>query len=209
MPDYRRYFVPGGTFFFTLVAAERAPLFAAAAARKLLGTKMREACGKRAFETVAAVLLPDHLHVIWTLPCGDSEYPTRWKAIKAKFTAEWLGCGGQEHRVSDGYRRQRRRGIWQPRFIEHTIRDEEDLLHHADYIHYNPVKHGYLRAPRDWPWSSFRRYVAAGDYLPDWGASTPPVGLDAVDEHLVEQGLKRFAEARRLVARRLCPSITE
>jgi putative transposase len=117
MSDYRRYFVPGGTFFFTLVTADRAPLFAAAAARGLLGMKMREQRNEAPFETVAAVLLHDHLHVIWTLPPGDSAYPVRWQAIKAKFTAGWLSRGGEEQRVSDGYRRQRRRGIWQPRSI--------------------------------------------------------------------------------------------
>ncbi|MFI5387519.1 MAG: REP-associated tyrosine transposase [Fimbriimonadales bacterium] len=187
MTDYRRYFVPGGTFFFTLVTAERAPLFAAAAARTLLGVKMREQRGGAPFETVAAVLLHDHLHVIWTLPPGDSEYPDRWQAIKATFTAEWLSYGSEEQPVSQGYRRQRRRGIWQPRFIEHTIHDEEDLLHHADYIHYNPVKHAYVRRPRDWPWSSFHRYVLAGDYPPDWGCAelaSPDFG--DVDEGLIE-----------------------
>jgi putative transposase len=187
MPDYRRYFVPGGTFFFTLVTAGRAPLFSVAAARSLLGTKMREERAEMPFETIAAVLLHDHFHTIWTLPGGNSDYPNRWKAIKAKFTAEWLSLGGREWRVSEGYRRQRRRGVWQPRFIEHMIRDENDLLHHADYIHYNPVKHGYVRCPRDWPWSSFHRYVLSGDYLPDWGcAGSPPSDFGGVDEDLVE-----------------------
>jgi putative transposase len=187
MPDYRRYFVPGGTYFFTLVTAERASLFADAAARTLLGVKMREQRGEAPFETVAAVLMPDHLHVIWTLPTGDSEYPERWRAIKAAFTAEWMSRGNKEQPVSDGYRRQRRRGIWQPRFIEHTIRDETDLLHHADYIHYNPVKHSYVRRPCDWPWSSFHRYVLAGDYSTHWGyAELAPAGFGDIDEDLIE-----------------------
>ena len=90
MPDYRRYFVPGGTFFFTLVTADRAPLFAAPAARTVLGAKSREIRGSAPFQTVAAVLLHEHLHAIWTLPPGDADYPARWQAIKAMFTAEWL-----------------------------------------------------------------------------------------------------------------------
>jgi putative transposase len=187
MPDYRRYFVPGGTYFFTLVTAARAPLFGIAGARSLLGAKLREERAEMPFETVAAVLLHDHLHVIWTLPPDDFAYPDRWKAVKAKFTAEWLGLGGRKQRVSKGYQRQRRRGIWQPRFIEHTIRDEEDLLNDANYIYYNPVKHGYVRCPRDWPWSSFHRYVLSGDYSPDWGnTGSPPPDLSAVGEDLLE-----------------------
>jgi putative transposase len=187
MPDYRRYFVPGGTFFFTLVTAERAPVFACAAARTLLGVKMREKRDEAPFETVAAVLLHDHLHVIWALPMGDSAYSARWQAIKARFTADWMQSGGEERRVSRGYRLQRRRGVWQPRFFEHMIRDEQDLLQHADYIHYNPVKHGYVRRPRDWPWSSFQRYVLTGDYPPDWGsADLPHPVLGTVDEDSLE-----------------------
>jgi putative transposase len=187
MSDYRRYFVPGGTFFFTLVTSDRAPLFATEAARALLGTTMREQRQQTPFETVAAVLLYDHLHAIWTLPSGDFAYPARWQEIKAKFTAAWLARGGEERPVPAGYQRQRRRGIWQPRFIEHTIRDEADLRHHADYLHYNPIKHGYVRHLRDWRWSSFHRYVRAGDYAHDWGsADLPAPTFDGVNEDLLE-----------------------
>jgi putative transposase len=162
-------------------------LFADEVARTILGAKMREKRAEAPFETIAAVLLHDHLHVIWTLPPDDFDYPGRWRAIKATFTAEWLQRGGQEQSVSEGYRRQRHRGVWQPRFIEHTIRDEEDLLHHADYIHYNPVKHAYVRRPRDWPWSSFHRYVLSGDYPADWGcAELLQSDFGGVDEALVE-----------------------
>jgi len=162
MPDFRRYFVPGGTYFFTLVTAGRNPLFRHQDARTLLGNTMREARKDAPFETVAIVLLPNHLHAIWTLPPGDGDYPRRWQAIKARFTSAWLASGGAEAEVTPGYRRQRRRGVWQPRFMEHTIRDERDLHQHADYIHYNPVKHGYVLCPNEWPWSSFHRYVVSG-----------------------------------------------
>jgi putative transposase len=148
---------------------------------------MREQKLTAPFETVAIVLLPDHLHAIWTLPPGDDKYPDRWKAIKAGFSSRWLKAGGAEQAITPGYRRQRRRGVWQPRFIEHTIRDETDLHNHADYLHYNPVKHGYVRSPRDWPWSSFHRYVQSGDYEPDWGRSDlPPPDFGKVDEDLLE-----------------------
>jgi putative transposase len=170
MSDYRRYFVPGGSYFFTLATADRLPLFRSAEARKLLGRFMREACCQAPFATVAIVLLPDHLHAIWTLPGGDDDYSGRWQAIKANFTREWLKQGAAEAEISDGYQRQRRRGIWQPRFIEHTIRDERDLHHHADYLHYNPLKHGCVSKLKDWPWSSFHRYVHSGDYPENWGS---------------------------------------
>ncbi|MFO0900275.1 MAG: hypothetical protein U0836_22805 [Pirellulales bacterium] len=89
--------------------------------------------------------------------------------------------------MTQGYANQRRRGIWQARFMEHMIRDEEDLHAHADYIHYNPVKHGYARCPKDWPWSSFGRYVAGGDYPENWGCSNhPPPDLSGVDANLLE-----------------------
>jgi putative transposase len=187
MPDYRRYFVEGGTYFFTLVTANRMPLFNSDEARRLLGLLMREIERESPFNTVAIVLLPDHLHALWTLPVGDAAYPRRWRAIKARFSMQWLASGGKEAMLTEGYCRQRRRGVWQPRFIEHTIRDESDLLGHADYIHYNPVKHGYAATPKDWLWSSFHRYVASGDYTADWGSGGElPPNMQGVDADLVE-----------------------
>ena len=187
MSDFRRYFVAGGTYFFTVVTAGRAPLFRKEAARRLLGGVIREKQQEVPFEIVAIVLLPDHLHTIWTLPRGDTDYSGRWKAIKAEFTSTWLALDRGEQPVTGGYRRQRRRGIWQPRFMEHTIRDEEDHHHHIDYIHYNPVKHGYARCPKDWRWSSFHRYVRSGDYAENWGCSDlPKPEFGNVDEDLLE-----------------------
>lgn len=164
MPDFRRYFVPGGTYFFTVVTADRRPLFADAGARKLLGTAIRDVIKERPFQNVAMVLLPDHLHAIWSLPSGDADYSGRWGAIKAGFTSTWLAAGCIEMEVSDGYARQRRRGVWQVPFIEHMIRDDDDLHNHADCLHWNPVKHGYVSCVKDWRWSSFHRYVKSGDY---------------------------------------------
>jgi putative transposase len=99
MPDFRRYFVPGGTYFFTVVTASRHPLFKNELARTLLGRAMREQRAEAPFETVAIVLLPDHLHAIWTLPVGDDHYSRRWQAIKARFTSEWLASGGTEQSI--------------------------------------------------------------------------------------------------------------
>jgi REP-associated tyrosine transposase len=174
MADYRRWYVPGGTYFFTVVTLYRMPLFRHDDARLLLGNAMRSVREELAYKTVACVLLHDHLHCIWTLPEGDDDYSTRWKRIKSEFTREWLGRGGEESPVSPAKRARGRRGVWQPRFWEHTIEDEEDLQSHFDYVHYNPLKHGYVKRLADWPWSSFHRYVAEGHYPPDWGSTEPP-----------------------------------
>ena len=174
MSDYRRYFVPGGTYFFTLVTQGRAPLFADETARTILGNVMRECFERFPLTVVALVLLPDHLHAIWQLPPGDDRYSLRWRWIKREFTIAWLARGGQEQRRSASRVRQRRRAVWQRRFWEHTIEDETDYENHFDYLHFNPVKHKYVTRVRDWPWSSFHRWVQYGHYDINWGAG----GLD-------------------------------
>jgi len=184
MPDYRRWHVPGGTFFFTLVTYERAPYLCRETARRLLRASIQRARERRPFEIRAIVLLPDHLHALWTLPPDDSDYSTRWSAIKGWFTRNWLRLGGWEGELSAGKQREQRRGVWQPRFIEHTIRDEDDFENHFDYIHYNPVKHGRADAPQDWPWSTFHRYVSLGVYPLDWGSG--PISFPRCDEKLIE-----------------------
>lgn len=180
MPEYRRWYVPGGTFFFTLVTYRRYPFFRSNKARGLLGEVMRDVRTVSPFQTVATVLLWDHLHVIWTLPRGDSDYSTRWKQIKAGFTQRWLEGGGHELPVSASRKSRGERGIWQRRFWEHRSLEEDDLEVRFDYVHYNPVKHGYVKRPCDWPWSSFGRYVDLGHYVKNWGASEPRhlVGLE-------------------------------
>ena len=114
------------------------------------------------------VLLPDHLHALWSLPEGDADFPTRFAVLKKSFTERWLRGGGWEGVVSDSRRRNRRRGVWQRRFWEHVIRDQEDLNQHLDYIHYNPVKHGLARCPHEWAYSTFGRWVKRGGYDPKW-----------------------------------------
>lgn len=158
MPNYRRAHVPGGTFFFTLVTHRRHPLFANPAAQKLLGCTLRRSKARWPFETSAIVLLPDRLHAIWTLPRGDSEYSNRWGWIKKEFTKFWLTISNIEQPVSEGRKRERRGGLWH----------EDDFERHFDYIHDNPVKHGYVRCPHEWDWSSFHRWVDRGVYRKDW-----------------------------------------
>jgi putative transposase len=151
----------------------------------LLGDVMREVTGELPFETVAIVLLPDHLHAIWSLPRGDADYSTRWKEVKSRFTKRWLAEGGREAWVTPSQSRRGNRGIWQRRFIEHLIRDEDDLERHCDYIHYNPVKHGYAERPWNWEASSFRRFVALGQYPRAWGR-TEPETIQGLDYELYE-----------------------
>ncbi len=176
MSDYRRYFVAGGTYFFTVVTERRRPLFADARARRLLGSVFRRGLHRSPMRVLAIVLLPDHLHCLWALPPGDSDYSGRWRWLKGEFTRQWLTIGGKEQ-PHDTPTRQRRRGVWQRRFWEHTIRDEADLERHANYIHYNPVKHGLVASPHEWPWSSFHRWVRAGHYTLDWGRTSAPEEL--------------------------------
>ena len=170
MSEYRRAYIPGGTFFFTVVTEQRAPLFSDAAARRLLGVVMRQCFLRWDTRVPAIVLMREHLHAIWTLPGGDADYSTRWAWIKKEFTKSWLALGGQQQARTASRQRERRCGVWQRRFWEHTIQDEQDLQAHFDYIHYNPVKHGLVKSPRDWPWSSFHRWVQQGVYPADWAA---------------------------------------
>jgi putative transposase len=133
------------------------------------------------------VLLPEHLHAIWSLPLGDTEYSTRWAWIKKEFTKEWLALGGSEQSISAGGQREGRRGVWQRRFWEHTLESEDDFERHFDYVHYNPVKHEHLRCPRDWQWSSFHRWVSAGVYSADWACSQdPPLDFRDIEESVGE-----------------------
>lgn len=151
---YRRAFQPGGSFFFTVVTAHRRPIFAQADAVALLGASLRAVRQARPFDIDAIVLLPDHLHCIWTLPEGDADFMTRWRLVNTWFS-----------------KRSDCKGIWQRRYREHLLRDERDFANHVDYIHFNPVKHGLVTRVADWPHSSFHRHVALGVYASDWGGA--------------------------------------
>lgn len=169
MSNYRRAHIAGGTFFFTVKTEHNAPIFAKQSFVILLGEVIRETMQLWPFEMNAIVLLPDHLHAIWTLPPGDVDYPKRWGWLKKEFTKRYLELGGQEQTTSSSRKRYRRRGVWQRRYWEHTIEDEDDFETHFDYIHWNPVKHQYVTCPVDWPNSSFHRWVAKGVYERNWG----------------------------------------
>jgi putative transposase len=177
MPNYRRARIPGGTFFFTLVTEQRAAIFAEPTARGMLRRAFIDCRSRWPFRVEAIVLLPDHLHAVWSLPRGDPDYSRRWAWIKKEFTKAWVAAGGAERGVSDSRHRNGRRGVWQRRFWEHCIEDEDDLERHYDYIHYNPVKHGLVSTPGDWPFSSFHRFVKLGAYPAEWGRSEEDLGF--------------------------------
>jgi putative transposase len=130
MPNYRRNYVPGGTYFFTVVTYQRRPILTTALGRTCLRQALQEVGAGRHFTIDAVVLLPDHLHCLWTLPPRDHRYSLRWGKIKEAFTRTYLDAGGQEGRRTASRVRHRERAIWQRRFWEHTIRDEQDLKVH-------------------------------------------------------------------------------
>ncbi len=167
MPNYRRARTAGGTYFFTVVTAQRRAFLANREAIAALRASVTAVRRELPFSIDAWVVLPDHMHALWTLPFGDLDFSRRWGRIKAGFTQR---C------VLDHNSAQRRdSGLWQPRFWEHLVRDEADFATHVDYLHYNPVKHGLVARVIDWPYSSFHRAVRAGVYAPDWGRSEPEV----------------------------------
>jgi REP-associated tyrosine transposase len=174
MPNFRRTHDPDGTFFFTLVTDGRAPFLCDDLAPRLLRDITRQTQARWPFTIDAMVVLPDHLHTIWTLPDQDTDYSIRLAWLKKEFTKRWLQHRGAERVRSIGRARERRRGIWQPKFWEHAVRDERDLERCVEYVHYNPVSHGVTTCPNAWRWSSFARWVRAGDYPADWACACGP-----------------------------------
>jgi len=135
----------------------------------MLRKAIKDELAESPFEQVAFVLLPDHFHTIWTLPPEDDRYSKRMMRIKDAFTKAYLAGGGTEAYCSPSKIRKGERGVWQSRFWEHTVRDDDDFKRCLDYIHWNPVKHGYASRPCDYPWSTFRKFVRLGEYEPEWG----------------------------------------
>ncbi len=174
MPNYRRARVPGGCYFFTVVTHRRRPLFRNEANVQRLRTAIRRTRRAHPFQIDAIVILPDHLHALLTLPAGDSDYARRWKVLKALFTQSGPDLPG------DRVGRPGKCTVWQQRYWEHCIRDEMDYQRHIDYIHYNPVKHGLVASPEQWPYTSFHRAVQRGLYPSGWGYSEPATiqGMD-------------------------------
>jgi len=169
MADYRRSKIAGGTFFFTVVAYERRPILTTKVVRTALREAIQQARTTLPFQIDAWVLLPDHLHCVWALPEGDANFSARWAIIKRRVSG---ACAAEINTPrSDSGHKRNKRAFWQRRFWEHQIRDDVDMARHLDYIHWNPVKHGLVKAVKDWPYSSFHKYVSQGVYPSDWGGS--------------------------------------
>jgi len=164
MTSYRRNFARGGTYFFTVNLEDRRHTLLTDHIDHLRAA-FRYTRTRHSFLVDAIVVLPEHLHAIWTLPDGDLDYATRWRLIKSTFSRA-LPTGEV---VSRSRFERGERGIWQRRYWEHTLRDESDFARHVDYIHFNPVKHGHVSRVADWPYSSFHRMVRLGVFPEDWG----------------------------------------
>ena len=163
MTDYRRNFIAGGSFFFTVNLAERRLALLTEYIDELRAA-FRKTRLHHPFTIDAMVVLPDHLHAVWTMPESDADFAMRWQLIKSTFSRN-IPSG---ERISESRAAKGERGIWQRRYWEHTIRDENDFVRHIDYIHINPVKHGLVVRVGDWPYSSFHRMVKLGIYPDDW-----------------------------------------
>lgn len=177
MSRYRRDNTPGATWFFTVVTYKRRAILCDEPVRAALRDAIVKTSQSWPFRIDAWVLLPDHMHCLWTLPEGDANFSTRWNLIKRRTSKalkntchqpEWMNASKTAHRELT---------LWQRRFWEHRIRDEWDFEKHADYIHYNPVKHGLCARPMDWAYSSMHRFVEQGVYPVDWCVSPSEVEL--------------------------------
>ena len=166
MPDYRRANTPGATWFFTVNLLQRHGNDLLVRNIDRLKSCVLAEKARRPFSVLAWVVLPEHMHWLWRLPQGDADFPTRWRRIKTDFSR---GLPRTERRSAVRVTRGER-GIWQRRYWEHQIRDDLSLQRHMDYIHYNPVKHGWAQRPADWPHSSFAHHLARGVYTEDWAA---------------------------------------
>jgi len=176
LPEYRRIKKAGGTYFFTVVTRGRRPILTSPEVRQALREGISQVRQTMPFSIEAWVLLPDHLHTIWTLPEHDDRIAARWAVIKSYVTKRCRHLFTTKENVSKSRSRRKEGSVWQRRFWEHVIRDDPDFHRHLDYLHWNPVKHGYAKTPMDWPYSTIHRFVAHGLYPPNWGC-------DCVEEY--------------------------
>ncbi len=182
MPNYRRANAQGGTYFFTVVTFNRQPILCDEPVRKALRQAIQCTRKKLPFIIDGWCLLPDHLHCIWTLPHNDADFGARWGMIK-RYVSKHCGSDPQYKQVLPSSKQKRgESALWQRRFWEHQIRDENDYEQHMAYIHFNPVKHGYAQAAVDWPYSTFHRYLQQGIYPRDWGRENKSFALDSFGE---------------------------
>jgi len=162
MSKYKRIYLPDRSYFFTVVTANRKTIFAEDKNVQFLKAAFRYVQSRKPFKMDAICVLPDHLHCIWTMQ-GDYNYSIRWQMIKTHFSRRYRHQNPESKHIK----------IWQPRYWEHMIRDQDDFHRHIDYIHNNPVKHDWVKSARDWPYSSFTKYLTKGGYDAGWGDCEP------------------------------------
>ncbi len=179
MTSYRRNRVPGATYFFTINLLDRHSRLLTDQIG-LLREAARTIRHARPFHIDAWVILPDHMHCLWTLPEHDADYTKRIRLFKTRFSKAII----PNETLSASRIARKERAIWQRRFWEHTIRDDRDYAAHMDYIHFNPVHHGLTASASDWPYSTFRSCVARGLYPSDWGPPAPDA-IEAGERKLV------------------------
>lgn len=172
MVKYRRNYIPGGTYFFTLTLRDRKSNYLTQHADKLTAA-MRRVNKLHPYKTIALVILPDHLHAIWELPENDANYSLRWRCIKTLFVKNL-----KKEDIAIINNASGESMLWQRRFWEHTIRNEIDYENHLNYIHYNPVKHGLALKVADWPFSTFHRYVKDGILPANWSYQNEDLDLE-------------------------------
>lgn len=179
MPNYRRAWMPGGTYFFTLNLLQRGRNDLLLRHIDPLRTTVARVRAKYPFHIHGWVVLPDHIHCVISLPPGDSDYPLRWRLIKAGFSRAIPEL--HDTALSSSREKRGERGIWQRRYWEHLIRDGRDFAAHMDYVHINPLKHRLVDRVADWPYSTFHRLTAQGVYAPNWAGSSLADSLDYGD----------------------------
>ena len=165
MINYRRFYIPGATWFFAVNLVKRKNNNLLVDQIDLLREAFHYVKKRKPYTMNAVVIMPDHLHCIWTLLEGDTDFSVRWSLLKAYFSR----AIPKDENISKSRLTRRERGIWQRRFWAHLLTDQEDFSNHLDYIHWNPVKHGCIKQVIEWPYSSFHRYVADGYYPINWG----------------------------------------
>jgi putative transposase len=174
LPNYRRVYIKGGMYFFTVNLLQRHGNDLLTRHIELLRDAVRKVRKAHPFDIQAFVVLPEHLHCVLQLPEDDCDFTLRWRLIKADFSKS---LPITEKRSAVRMRRGER-GIWQRRFWEHLIKDEADYKAHMDYVHINPVKHGLVKNVLDWPYSTFHHCVKQGLYTPDWAGSAMEKDID-------------------------------
>jgi putative transposase len=168
MSHYRRMHTEGGSYFFTVVSYQRKQILCDKPIRDALRDAIKVVQARYPFKIDAWSLMPDHLHCIWTLPEDDADYAKRWSIIKRKVSIVCAHQYKNDACMMASKEKRRESTIWQRRYWEHQIRDQNDFNRHVDYIHYNPVKHGLCEQPVEWPYSTLHREIKAGAYPSDW-----------------------------------------